>query len=192
VETRSAPGEGTDVGGRKARCRAHLELTARKAKVQVPQALEREPHQCICSYIIVVDIGGKAQVRTRSSASHTSAYVHTPSSISGDSKRLHGKKGKRAERPGGERIRRERARERRRGRNEDGWGPCNRRSGIEEGSRSREAAVICTPSPWIPSARPCGRCRAERAALFRTGSVTIARSVAAWSAASRVRARSDS
>ncbi|KAJ7333396.1 hypothetical protein DFH08DRAFT_814511 [Mycena albidolilacea] len=95
------PGERTDVEGGNTRCRAHLELTARKAKVQVLHALEREPHQRIRSYTIVVDIGGKAQVRTRSSASHTSTYVHTPSSISGVSKRLHGKKETGAEREEG-------------------------------------------------------------------------------------------
>ncbi|KAJ7838029.1 hypothetical protein B0H14DRAFT_2588934 [Mycena olivaceomarginata] len=76
VETRSAPEEGTDVEGGKARRRARLESTARKAK---------------------------AQVCTRLSASHTSAYVHTPStsSISGGSKRLHGKKETSAEREEG-------------------------------------------------------------------------------------------
>jgi hypothetical protein len=79
----------------------------------------------------------------RSSATHTSAYVHTPSSssISGGSKRLHSKKETSAEReervrPGGERSKREGARERRGGRNEYGWGSCNHRSGIEEGSCS--------------------------------------------------------
>ncbi|KAJ7846203.1 hypothetical protein B0H14DRAFT_2584273 [Mycena olivaceomarginata] len=95
VETRSGPEEGTDVEGGKARRRACLESTSRRAK---------------------------AQVRTHSSASHISAYVHMPSSssISGGSKPLHGKKETTAEReegsrPGGERRKREGAREQRRG-----------------------------------------------------------------------------
>jgi hypothetical protein len=175
-----------------------VELTAHKAKAQVPHALQREPHQRIHAYTIVVDIGGKARVRTRSSASHTSTYVHAPSSssISGGSKRLHGKKETSAEgeeqSKTGRRMKKEGASEGAKERNEDGWGWCNRRSGIEEGSHSREAAVICTPRRWITSARPCGRCRAARAVLSRIGSGTIARSVTAWSAASRGCTRSNS
>ncbi|KAJ7349735.1 hypothetical protein DFH08DRAFT_807086 [Mycena albidolilacea] len=125
VEMRSAPEEGTDVEGGKARCRAHLESTTRKAKVQV---------------------------RACSSASHTSAYIRTPSSssISGCSKRLHGKKETRAEREEGSktgrRTKKEGASEGAKEWNKDGWGSCNRRSRIEEGSRSQKAAVICTPS----------------------------------------------
>jgi hypothetical protein len=112
VEWQSAPGESTDVGGEKARCRARLELTARKTKVQV---------------------------RTHSSASHISAFTHTlSSSISGDSKRLHGRKvmsGER-ERSGvrmGSERRREGATEQRGGRNENGPDPHNCRARIEEG-----------------------------------------------------------
>jgi hypothetical protein len=90
----------------------------------------------------------------------------------------------------GQRTKKEGGSEGAKERNEDGWGSCNRRSGIEEGSCSQEAAVICTPSRWIPSARPCGRCRAARAALFRISSRNIAGSVAAWIAASRGCARS--
>jgi hypothetical protein len=72
VETRSAPEEGTDVEGGKARRRARLESTTRKAK---------------------------AQVRVRSSARHQRIRPYAiSSSISGGSKRLHGKKDMSAER----------------------------------------------------------------------------------------------
>jgi hypothetical protein len=64
---------------------------------------------------------------TRLSARHTSAYVHIHSKQETSVERE-------GERPGSKQRRGERGRERSRGRNEDGWGSCNRRSGIEEGN----------------------------------------------------------
>ncbi|KAJ7354364.1 hypothetical protein DFH08DRAFT_804288 [Mycena albidolilacea] len=70
----------------------------------------------------------------------------------------------------GQQTKRERRREeQRRGMNEDGWGLCNHRSGIEEGNHSQVAAVICTR-----------RCWAECTVLLQK---TIAQCVAAWSVA---------
>ncbi|KAJ7838035.1 hypothetical protein B0H14DRAFT_3701549 [Mycena olivaceomarginata] len=64
-------------------------------------------------------------------------------------------------------------------------------SGIEEGSRSQEAAVIAHQVGGSQAQGLAGGA-SQRAALFRICSGTIARSVAAWSAASRGCTRSDS